>query len=197
MNGRGLTPVRGTLLRVRRSSKLTVAALAATGAAVGVLALDLGEPAPGPVTRGLALVAAPLALAVAIRTVAAFWRGPELVHFPVEQAVLCSGVEATSVRAAALVRGPLGGAGYARRARLVLPFVAWLAAAVVLAGVAAGATDGPEWRRGLELLAIAVVARAVFPARPFWYREHREGAVVLYPASVTAHVRVARGLSKA
>ncbi|HEY6003652.1 MAG TPA: hypothetical protein VIV57_12315, partial [Anaeromyxobacter sp.] len=80
------------------------------------------------------------------------------------------------------------GAGHVHRARLVLPAVAWLIAAAVLGLVATDQTHGPGWRIGLELLALAVAARALFPARPFWYREHRDGAIVVYPASVTAHV---------
>lgn len=187
-NGQALTPARGTLLRVRRGSKVTALAVAATMAAFAVSAIDVAGAAPSLLTRALAAAAVPLALAMAIRTAAAIWRGPELVHFPVEYATLCRGADAADVRAVARVRGSLGGAGHVHRARLVLPTVAWLIAAAVLGLVTTERTHGQEWRIGLELLAAAVAARALFPARPFWYREHRDGAIVIYPASVTVHV---------
>jgi hypothetical protein len=187
-NGQALTPARGTLLRVRRGSKIAALATGATLAAFAVSAIDVSGAAPSLLTRALAVAAVPLALAMAIRAAAAIWRGPELLPFPVEYATLCRGADAAEVRAVARVRGALGGAGHVHRERLVFPAAAWLVAAGVLGLVAASATQGPEWRLGLELLALGLAARALFPARPFWYREHRDGAVVVYPASVTAYV---------
>jgi hypothetical protein len=197
--GRALTPARGTLLRVRRSSKLAAGALVVTAVGIGAVSLQLaGRPVSASLTRGIALAALPVAIAMAIRTASAIWRGPALMHFPVEYAVLCRASEAADVRAAACLRGPLGGAGHVHRGRLVVPVVGWLLAAVVLGFVAAGAAERPECRQALVWMGVAVAARALFPARPFWYRERRDGSVVLYPASVTAHVSLrARRLSKA
>lgn len=187
--GRALTPARGTLLRVRRSSKLSALALAATGLSLILVGADFaGYPIPENVTRDLALVSAPLAAVLAIRTAAAYWRGPTLLHFPVEYALLCHGGEAEAIRGSANIRGALGGAGHLHRGRLVFPVVAWLAAAVVLAHVALGAADRQEFRRALTIWAFALVARAVLPPRPFWYRERRDGSIVVYPASIRARV---------
>ncbi len=188
VNGRTLTPARGTLLRIQRSPKIATAAItAAVAAFAATLAIDPLVARAGAVTRGLALLAALLALVMAVRTCAAYWRGPELMHFPVEYAVLCHGAEAAGVRAVAALRGPLGGAGFVHRGRLVLPLFAWLGVSAVLAYGAIGG-EMLDWRDGLELLVPFVAARVAFPARPFWYREHRDGAVVLYPASVAGRV---------
>lgn len=196
---RALTPARGTLLRVQRSSKLAAGAHIVTAMGIGAVALQLaGRPVSASLTRGIALAALPIAIAMAIRTASAIWRGPALMHFPVEYAVLCRASDAADVRAAASLRGPLGGAGHVHRARLVVPAAAWLLAAVVLGFVAAGAAERPECRQALLWMGVAVAVRALFPPRAFWYREHRDGSVVLYPASVTEHVTLrARRLSKA
>jgi hypothetical protein len=187
--GRALTPARGTLLRVRRSSKLTALTLAVTASSFLALALDfVGHPAPLGVSRMLALASAPLALALAIRNAAAYWRGPALLHFPVEYAVLCYGQVAETVRASAHLRGALGGAGHLHRARLVFPMIAWLAAATVMGYVALGGAGMPGCRTALAFFAAGLVLRIALPPRAFWYRERRDGSLVVYPASIRARV---------
>jgi hypothetical protein len=187
--GRALTPARGTLLRVRRSSKLAAVTLAVTASSFAVLALEFsGYPAPLGMRRGLAVVAAPLALSLAIRNAAAYWRGPALVHVPVEYAVLCYGQIAEAVRAKAHLRGALGGAGHLHRSRLVSSVIAWLAAATVLGYMAFDGAGTSGCRRALSFLAIGLVARLAFPPRAFWYRERRDGSLVVYPASIRARV---------
>jgi hypothetical protein len=187
--GRALTPARGTLLRVRRSSKFASFAVAATTASFVALALGLtGHPAPIALTRALAIASAPLAAALAVRNAAAYWRGPALLHFPVEYAVLCYGQVAEAVRAAAHLRGALGGAGHLHKTRLLFPVVAWLAAAAALGYVALGATGMPGYRRALGVLALTLAARIILPPRAFWYRERRDGSLVVYPASIRARV---------
>jgi hypothetical protein len=185
--GRALTPARGTFLRVRRSSKLSATALAAAALGLTLLALDIaGYPAPTAVTKALVLAATPLAAILSVRTVVGFWRGPTLMHFPVEYAALCTGSEAQAVRTAANVRGPLGGAGHVHPIRVIFPFLGWLATAVVLGCAAAGATR--ECREALLVLVLALAARTIFPPRSFWYRERRDGSLVVYPASVRPYV---------
>jgi hypothetical protein len=189
--GRALTPARGTLLRVRRSSKFAVVAVAATTSSFVALALGLtGHPAPVAVARALAIASAPLAAALAVRNAAAYWRGPALIHFPVEYAVLCYGDVADAVRSAAHLRGALGGAGHLHKGRLLFPVVGWLAAAAALGYVALGATAMPGYPRALGVLAVALAGRILFPPRAFWYRERRDGSLVVYPASIRARVSV-------
>ncbi len=187
--GRALTPARGTLLRVRRSSKLAALTLVVTASSFVALALDLlGYPAPPAVNRVLAVASVPLALALAIRNAAAYWRGPALLHFPVEYAVLCYGPVAETVRTSAHLRGALGGAGHLHRTRLVFPVIAWLAAATVMGYAALGGAGTPGCRTALAVLALGLVGRFALPPRAFWYRERRDGSLVVYPASIRARV---------
>lgn len=192
--GRALTPARGTLLRVRRSSKFAVLAVAATTSSFAALALGLtGHAVPVAVTRALAIASAPLATALAVRDAAAYWRGPTLMHFPVEYAVLCYGQVAEAVRASAHLRGALGGAGHLHTRRLVFPVVGWLAAAIALGYEALGAAAMPGYRWALAVAALALAARILLPPRAFWYRERRDGSLVVYPASIRARVSARSG----
>lgn len=178
---------------MRRSSKLSAAALSVTVACFAALALDPAGPGSrGEVTRGLALAAAPLSFALAIRSGTGIWRGPALIRFPVEHAVLRCGAEAEQIRAAAQVRGALGGAGHVHPARLVLAVAAWGLAGTVAACAAAGAASPVPCKPMVALTILAVVARISLPARPFWYRERQDGSVVLYPPSAAARVRARR-----
>ncbi len=187
--GRALTPAQGTLLRVRRSSKLTLAAIAVTVACFVALAIDLAGPGlQGRITKALAVAAAPLAFALAVRSAVAIWRGPPLAPFPIDYAVLRHGAEAEAIRAAAQLRGALGGAGHAHPARLVLALAAWALAGTAALCVAAGAVSGQGCTDLMVLLGVAVAVRIAFPPRPFWYRERQDGSVVLYPPSVAPHV---------
>jgi hypothetical protein len=192
--GRALTPARGTLLRVRRSSKFVALALAVTAASFVAFALDLtGHSLSLNLTKALALASAPLAAALAARNAAAYWRGPALVHFPVEYAVLCYGQEAETVRSAAHLRGALGGAGHLHPRRLAFPVIAWLAAATALGYVALGGAGMPGCQRALAVMALALVARVVLPPRAFWYRERRDGSLVVYPAAIRSRVSAGPG----
>ena len=178
---------------MRRSSKLSAAALSVTVACFAALALDLVGPGiQGEVTRGLALAAAPLSFALAIRSGTGIWRGPALIRFPVEYAVLRYAAAAEEIRAAAQVRGALGGAGHVYPARLVLAVAAWGLAGTVAVCAAAGAAFPVPCKPTVALTILAVVARIALPARPFWYRERQDGSIVLYPPSAAPHVRTRR-----
>jgi hypothetical protein len=134
-------------------------------------------PAAGLTAAGV--VVAGLALAAAVRTASWAWRGPPIGAFPKDDLVVCGPREADAVRAAARLRGTLGGAGHVYRARLALPVMAWaFAAAASLAGPDVG--DAGPW---MALLGASASASVIFPARSFFYREATGGGVVLHPAS--------------
>ena len=126
-----------------------------------------------------AVVAAGLALAAAARTASWAWRGPALVRFPTDDVAVCGAREADAVRAAARIRGTLGGAGHVHRGRLALPVISWaLAAAAALAGPEVG--DAAPW---MALLGASASASLLLPPGTFYYREATGGRVVLHPAS--------------
>lgn len=169
----------------RPASKLSVAAgffAAATGATV-VLGLA-GFPVSPRFLTALAIASVPLALAASIAKVVAIRRGPPLRSFSAEDAAACGEPEAAAVRAFAQVRGGLGGAGHVHPFRLLLPAVAWLAAGALAVFAAARGVDCEGVRVALEGLAVSAAAAAIFPARPFWYLEHRDGTVLLYPPAL-------------
>jgi hypothetical protein len=129
-------------------------------------------------------VAAGLALACAARTASFAVRGPLIVSLPRHDVVVCDPPEADAIRAAAQLRGTMGGAGHVHRARLALPALAWAAAA-------AAAIAGPEPLQAAPWLAIlgaAAAATLLFPAKAFFYREATGGRVVLHPPSARAEL---------
>jgi hypothetical protein len=112
------------------------------------------------------------------------------VPLPSEDVAVCGPAEAELVRAAAQLRGTLGGAGHLHRVRLALPAAAWCAAA-------AAALAGPEvldvapWT---TLAGVLVTAALLFPAKAFFYREATGGRVVVHPASAREDLVRARGV---
>jgi hypothetical protein len=91
---------------------------------VTLAALRLGAPVPPGIITITAAVAVPAATAAALQRLAYLWRGPSIVSFSRMDAVRCGVSDAEEIRAAAQVRGTLGGAGHVYRARLAL-HVAW------------------------------------------------------------------------
>ncbi|HEX9049105.1 MAG TPA: hypothetical protein VF841_01075 [Anaeromyxobacter sp.] len=145
-----------------------------------------GAGIPPPALAAVSDVAAALALAAAIHVTSWAWRGPHLAAFPRQDLVVCAPPEAAAVRAAAQLRGTMGGAGHVYRLRLALPAAAWTsAAAVALAGP--GLLEAaPPW---VMLLGMSATASILFPAKPFFYRETTSGRVVLHPASALEELR--------
>lgn len=140
---------------------------------------EVGADVPHASLAAAGAVAAALAVAAAIRTASWAWRGPVIVSLPDEDLATCGPAEAEAVRAAAQLRGTLGGAGHVHPFRLALPALAWAAAAVA-------AFQGAEPVRAAPwvlLLGAAAVAALLFPAKAFFYREATGGRVVLHPAS--------------
>lgn len=176
----------------------------AVGASLAWLALVVvglvhvaGADAPRGIELAGALVAAPVAMVGAIQSIAAIWRGPTIVSFGRDDAVPCTAGEAAFVRASAQLRGLMGGAGHLYPRRLVLPSLAWLAAAVVgllcldhqLELVAA------PW--GVALALAAAVLAFVFPPRPYFYRDTTGGGALLAPASAAYRLKHRAELAEA
>jgi hypothetical protein len=151
----------------------------------GFGALTLASAAGAAVPPGAISIAAFLAVAVSLglagRSVARIWRGPPLVGFPKEGAAPCDPVEAEAIRAAAQVRGTLGGAGHVKRARLLFPALAWAAAAAFAAGFVDPGAEARLW--ALAVLVPFAVLSASLRASPFHYREAMEGWLVVYPGA--------------
>ncbi len=161
-------------------SKLTAIAVAALCALGAMIALGAaGRPVAPGFVHASAAIALPLALVAAFRTMASAWRGPVLVQFRREAAIECDPVESEEVRAAAQLRGTLGGAGHVHPCRLVFPVLGWMAAAAV----AVWALREPDLalRWPVSGLVLALVATVAFPSVPFWYREASGGVVLLHP----------------
>lgn len=162
-------------------SRLTMAT-ACGGVALGavVLAREAGARLASGAITGAASVVLGLAVLGAGRSVAHAWWGPAVISFRRDESVLCEPREAAAVRAAAQLRGTLGGAGHVQRGRLALSTAAWLAV-----GGFAWAALVERWRHaavccgGLALVLALVAAR--FPALPFFYREAMGGRLVVHP----------------
>lgn len=168
-------------------TKLTIAGVLAFAAFAVLYALsETGAPLVEAAMRGSAALALPLSLCTACRTVAAIWRGPVLLQFARTAAVACDGADAERVRAAAQIRGSLGGAGYVHRVRLVLPATAWFSAAFVAGRALEQPRASAGWASGA--LALALCASVRLPARPFWYREGRDGALLVHPPAACARL---------
>ncbi len=164
------------------ATRVTWVAVATSGAFLALLgARCLGAFVPKAQLIVSAAVAAPIALAAGVQRLVYLWRGPSIVSFSRIEAVRCSAADAEAIRAAAQLRGTLGGAGHLHRARLALHALALLAAAS-LAGFAllspksdAGGTSSFAVVVGMGLLAM------LLPARPFYYREATNGDVLVSP----------------
>lgn len=148
-----------------------------------------GGTVPNLAVLACALVAAPVAIAGAVHAVASFWRGPTILAFGRADAVPCNPAEAAFVRATAQLRGTMGGAGYLYPRRLVLPALAWIAAAVVgLGGISNGLEDamGP-WP--VVVTVTTAFAALMLPARAYYYRETTGGGALLSPPSAAYRLR--------
>ncbi len=179
----------GGALLPRGTTRLTAATF---GAWIVLLALVGARAAGAPLPPGAVVAGAAIALAtavaVAFQTMTHAWRGPVVVDFRREEAVLCGPAEAEVVRAAALLRGTMGGAGYADRARLAFPAIASVAAAFGAGAAVADPALGsvPAWP--FAVVALSVGAAALFPARPFYYREANGGSLLLHPRDAWARL---------
>ncbi len=169
------------------STRMAVAGLAAWLSLVLIGGLrEIGVHVPLGLGIACAVIAGPVALVATLRTIAAAWLGPPVVAFLHEEAALCRPAEAVAVRAAAQLRGTMGGAGHLNRARLVFPAAAWaaaLASAVEAIGVPGLDVAGP-WP--FVIAAIAPVVAWMFPSRPYWYREMTGGGVLVSPPEIPA-----------
>jgi hypothetical protein len=113
--------------------------------------------------------------------VAFVWRGPDIISFRRRDAVLCDVAEAAAVRAAAQLRGTLGGAGHVYRFRLAFPALLWAAGAAHWAARLCGRTGRPaRWPHAVAFPAADRTGR--LPARSFWYREVTGGCVLVHPS---------------
>jgi hypothetical protein len=157
-------------------------AVATSGAFLALLgARCLGAFVPKAQLIVCAAVAAPIALAAGVQRIVYLWRGPPIVSFSRIEAVRCSAAEAEAIRAAAQLRGTLGGAGHLHRSRLVLHALASLAAGS-LAGFALlspKSDAGGTW--SFAVVAGTGVLAVLLPARPFYYREATNGDVLVSP----------------
>jgi hypothetical protein len=136
-------------------------------------------------------LAAPTVLAEAARALLAIRRGPRLVEFEWSDAVMCAPQDAKVVRAAAQLRGTMGGAGHLHPRRLVLAAAAWaLAAASGLEAIADDRLVLGAWPPVLTL--VAALLAFMFPARAFYYREVTGGAVVTSPPTAAGYLLARR-----
>ena len=169
------------------STRMAVTALAAwlSLAAIGGLR-EIGVHVPLGLGVACAVFAGPVALVATLRAIAAAWLGPPVVAFSREEAALCRPAEAIAIRAAAQLRGTMGGAGHLYRRRLLFPAAAW-AAALACAVEAIGA-PGLDIARPwpFVIAAVAPLVTWMFPARPYWYREVTGGGIVVSPPEIPA-----------
>lgn len=164
------------------STGTALAAVAAWLALATVGGLSaLGVAVPLPAAAACALLAGPVALAGLIEAVTSFWRGPAIVAFPPHEAVSCTTAEATFVRAAARLRGTMGGAGHLHPRRIAFPAVAWGAATIVGAEALVAPVHRFAGPWPLLLTITAACAAFLFPARPYFYRETTGGGAIVSP----------------
>ncbi len=165
-------------------TRFTVGAVGFCGVLAGVEVADaLGAELPHAVAAVAASTSAVIAATVAIRHVVFIWRGPVILGFPRDEAVLCDAREAASIRFAAQLRGTMGGAGYLHPSRLVVSATAWGAVSVqslaLLPPQRTAATFLP-----LAVLLVAAGLAALLPPAPFFYREASGGCVLVFPPDV-------------
>lgn len=168
-------------MRFRDRSKLVIFAGAAWFVLAGlVAAYRVSATVTAQAVSAAAVAALGLAVVAAGRNAASVWRGPALRPFPHDDAVCCSPSQAAVVRAAAQLRGTLGGAGHVHPRRLALPAFGWLAAAAFALEAVFDPMDPAMllWAGGALALWSAA---AMLPARPFFYREAVGGRLVIHP----------------
>jgi hypothetical protein len=173
---------------------------AAIGACVALAALEVarafGVAMPRASGVAAASIAAVLAATVAVRHAAFVWRGPVVVSFRRREGMLCDAREAGAVRAAAQLRGTLGGAGHLFPRRLLVSALGWGAASVQALALLL-----PERSTGTFAPLVAVLAlgglAVLFPAVPFYYREAAGGCVVAFPAETCMRLLDASALAPA
>lgn len=136
--------------------------------------------------------AALLSATCAVRSVASIWRGPRILSFGRDDAVLCPPDTAHAIRNAAQIRGTMGGAGWVYRWRRLLPAIGW-AAAAVLALEALGSMHAIAASWPLLAIVPGGLAAMLLPARPFYYREVNGGGVLVSPQGAPARLGVATG----
>jgi hypothetical protein len=176
---------------------LTVATLATAGVLAALLA---ARAAGGAVPARLILVCAgalvPVAAVAALQSAVHLWRGPPVVSFGNAEAVRCGGAQAEAIRRAARLRGTLGGAGHVYPGRLAVHALAG-AAAAALGGYVVQA--GPDAVAGwlLMLLVAGGAWTVLLPARAFYYREARNGDLLVTPANVPSLIAWSRSSAAA
>ena len=176
-------------------TRFTVWALAAcAGFAAVEVAEELGAPVPRGGLEVLGTLAAVLAAMAAIRNVAHVRRGPSIVEFQRRDATLCDARESAAIRAAAQLRGTMGGAGYLFPRRLAFSAVGW-AATGVQAALLAVPEHGTATFLPLGVAVLAVLLTARFPAIPFYYRETVGQCVVAFPADACSRLLEAARLA--
>lgn len=178
-------------------TRFTVGAIGICGVLAGIeVARAVGADAPAAVALVVASVSAVVAATVAVRNVVFVWRGPVIRSFPRREAMLCDAREAQTIRAAAQLRGTMGGAGYLHPGRLVLSAAGWGAISVQSLALVS-----PQRTPATFLpLAVAVVAAglvALFPASPFFYREAGGGCVLAFPPDACRRLLGAEGVEGA
>lgn len=178
-----------------RGSRLTLAATATSGALLAVLAARHLFPVAHVAVVVCAAVATPIALATGVQRIVYLWRGPPVVTFSPLESVRCGAADAGAIRAAAKLRGTLGGAGHLYPPRLVVHALACLAVAVVGGTVLLVPRAEAGW--WLALVAGTGAVAVLLPARPFYYREAMDGEVAVSPptACATLATRPGRGNS--
>ncbi len=169
-------------------SRFTVGALGTcTALAVVEGAAELGVPVPRTGIVALGTAAAVLAATVAVRNLAYVRRGPLILAFQRREGMLCDARESAAIRAAAQLRGTMGGAGHLSPHRLALSAAAW-AAAALQALMFVVPEHGPTTFLPLAWVVASGGLAVRFPAVPFYYREAAGGCVVAFPADVCARL---------
>jgi hypothetical protein len=136
-----------------------------------------------------AAAAAPIAIAAAGHAIVAYWRGPTIVSFLRTDSEDCSADEAAYVRLASQLRGTIGGAGFLNPARLALPAVAWLSAAVEGLALLAPGADASVFVV-LAIVGIGSAAAAVLlPPHAYYYREATGGTAIVSPPSAARRLK--------
>jgi hypothetical protein len=150
---------------------------------LGTLVRAAGGSVPHALEVFCAAFAAPVALAAAGQGIAAFWRGPIIRSFSRTDSEVCTPDQAAYVRLVAQLRGTMGGAGFLYPARLLLPVVAWIVAAVEGVALLASGLGAPVFA-ALALVGLGSASVAIlFPAGAYYYREATGGTAIVSPPS--------------
>lgn len=165
-------------------TRFTACALAACGVlAVAEVARVMGAAVPPTALVLLGSMTAVLAFTAAIRDVAFVWRGPVIVTFRRGDGVLCDARESAAVRAAASLRGTMGGAGHLYPRRLLFSAATWVATAAQALMLLLPDRGAATYLPFLWVLVGGALA-ARFPAIAFYYRETAGDCVVAFPVEV-------------